>query len=69
MGSVRVRPESGQLFLDFRYQGQRCREQTLLEDNPANRRRLEKALRAIEEQIAAGTFDYEARFPGSKRSI
>ena len=69
MGSVRARQESGLLFLDFRYQGQRCREQTLLVDNLGNRKRLEKALRAIEEEIAAGTFDYEKRFPGSKRGI
>jgi integrase len=66
MGSVRARRENGLLFLDFRYQGQRCREQTMLADTPANRKRLEKALHAIEQEIAADTFDYEKRFPGSK---
>lgn len=69
MGSVRARRENGLLFLDFRYQGQRCREQTMLTDTPANRKRLEKALQAIEQEIVAGTFDYEQRFPGSKRVV
>ena len=69
MGSVRVLAGKGTLFLDFRYQGERCREYTALTDTAAHRKRLEKALRAIEEEIAAGTFDYEKRFPGSKRGI
>jgi integrase len=68
MGSVRARKENGLLFLDFRYQGQRCREQTMLTDTPANRKRLAKILQAIEQEIDAGTFDYEKRFPGSKRA-
>jgi integrase len=69
MGSVRARRENGLLFLDFRYQGQRCREQTMLANTPANRKRLEKALHAIEQEIADGIFDYEKRFPGSKRAV
>jgi integrase len=64
MGSVRVHAR-GTLFLDFRYQGRRCREYTALPDSAANRQRLEKALRKIEQQIASGTFDYAAAFPGS----
>lgn len=67
MGSVRVLAGKGTLFLDFRYQGERCREYTALTDTATHRKRLEKALRAIEEEIAAGTLDYEKRFPGSKR--
>jgi integrase len=66
MASIRVRKESGLLFFDFRFGGQRCREQTLLQDTPANRKRLEKALAKIESDIAAGTFDYAATFPGSR---
>ena len=69
MGSVRVLAGKGTLFLDFRYQGERCREYTALTDTATHRKRLEKALRAIEDEIAAGTFDYEKRFPGSKRGI
>ena len=64
MGSVRVHAR-GTLFLDFRFQGRRCREYTALPDSAANRQRLQKALLRIEQQIASGTFDYAAAFPGS----
>lgn len=66
MASIRVRKETGLLFFDFRFRGQRCREQTMLQDTPVNRKRLEKALPKIEADIAAGTFDYAATFPGSR---
>jgi integrase len=66
MASIRVRKETGLLFFDFRFRGQRCREQTMLQDTPTNRKRLEKALAKIEADIAAGTFDYSATFPGSR---
>ncbi len=71
MGSVRARGGKGgpgYLFLDFRYQGVRCREQTLLEDTPQNRKRLERLLRKIEREIAAGTFQYAKYFPNSPRA-
>jgi integrase len=67
MGSVRAQNGRGTLFMDFRYQGKRCREYTALPDTPANRKRLEKVVKTIDQEILAGTFDYEARFPGSKR--
>lgn len=67
MGSIRLLKSRGTLFLDFRYQGERCREYTALQDTSANRKRLEKALAKIEADIEAGTFDYEVAFPGSKR--
>lgn len=62
MGSVRVRPETGALFLDFKYQGRRLREQTALPDTPANRKRLQKVLERIETEIALGSFDYVKTF-------
>ena len=62
MGSVRRHEPKGTLFLDFRYQGKRCREYTTLEDTQANRRRLDRVLTQIEAHIAQGTFDYAARF-------
>ncbi|WP_343627008.1 Arm DNA-binding domain-containing protein [Roseateles puraquae] len=68
MGSIRARSETGQLFFDFRYRGQRCREQTSLADTPANRKRLEKALAKIEADMATGKFDYETTFPGSRNA-
>jgi integrase len=66
MGSIRARQDNGLLFFDFRFQGSRCREQTLLQDTPANRKRLEKALASIESEIKTGTFDYAKTFPGSR---
>jgi integrase len=67
MGSVRARQDNGLLFFDFRYEGERCREQTLLPDTPPNRKKMERALQSIEAEIKAGTFDYAASFPNSKR--
>jgi integrase len=69
VGSVRARKDNGQLFFDFRFRGQRCREQTLLDDTPANRKRLGKALAAIESEIKAGSFDYSKAFPGSRAHL
>jgi len=66
MGSIRQRKESGCLFIDFRFQNNRCRELTALEDAPTNRKRLEKLLEKIESAIEAGTFKYADFFPNSK---
>ena len=69
MGSIRSRGESGNLFFDFRYEGKRCREQTLLTDTATNRKKLERVLKQIEREIAAGIFDYLSYFPNSKTYI
>ena len=69
MGSIRTLSGRGTLFMDFRYGGKRCREYTALEDTPANRKRLEKALAKIEGDIEAGTFDYAATFPTSRSPL
>lgn len=63
MGSVRER--NGLLFFDFRYQGTRCREQTVMDDTPVNRKRLESFMAQIDREIKAGTFDYTKYFPDS----
>lgn len=68
MGSIRHRSDTGCLFIDFRFQGIRCREQTALPDTSANRKRLGKVLSKIEESIANGTFDYRQFFPSSKNA-
>lgn len=68
MASIRARKDNGMLFLDFRYQDVRCREQTALTDTAANRKRLQRVLDRIEADIAAGTFDYRRFFPGSKNA-
>lgn len=65
MGKIRVRKETGKLQFDFFYRGLRCREQTLLEDTPANRKRLEAFMAQIDAEIKQGTFAYERYFPNS----
>jgi len=66
MPSIRNRADNDLLFFEFRFKGMRCREQTLLPDTPANRKKLEKVLDKIESEIAAGTFVYVNYFPNSK---
>jgi integrase len=66
MPNVRVHKPNGMLFFDFRFQGQRCREYTLLPDTDANRKKMEKVLKRIEQSIADGSFRYEEFFPTSK---
>ncbi|MBU0620614.1 MAG: site-specific integrase [Gammaproteobacteria bacterium] len=68
MGSIRKRDDTGLLFIDFRYRGLRCREQTALPDTAANRKKVQKVLDRIDSEIAAGTFDYRQFFPGSKNA-
>ena len=65
MASINSR--NGRLFFDFRYRGKRCREQTKLQDTPANQKRLRKILDRIDAEITLGTFDYQAYFPNSKK--
>ena len=69
MASVRVRPDNGLFFFDFRFQGVRCREHTTLKSTKSNRTRMEKVLAKIELAIAEGKFDYEQFFPGSAKAI
>lgn len=65
MGNVNVRKETGKLYFDFRYQGRRCREQTLLENTPENVRKMQAMLKRIEAEITLGTFEYARYFPTS----
>lgn len=65
MASIRARKESGKLFFDFRAASQRFREQTELDDTPANRKRMSAVLSRIEYDLQAGTFDYARYFPNS----
>ena len=68
MASIRVREQTGKLFFDFRYRNKRCREQTALDDTPANRRKLEGILKKIEAEITLGSFEYARYFPGSSNA-
>lgn len=65
MSKVRVRKETGKLYLDFMYAGHRCREQTALHDTPANRKKAEALLQRVQARILLDELDYAAFFPGS----
>lgn len=65
---MRVRPETGKLYLDFSYRAVRCREQTALDDTPENRKRLHALAERVGKAIGRGTFEYGAHFPGSPRA-
>ncbi len=69
MASIRKHTQTGALFFDFRYRGVRCREYTTLSDTVGNRRKMDKVLQKIEEQIALGAFSYRDFFPGSKNAL
>lgn len=66
MASVNAR--NGQLFFDFRYLGQRCREYTKLADTPQHRKTMQSVLDKIVAEIMLGTFNYGKYFPGSKNA-
>ena len=66
MGKIRVRKETGKLQFDFFCHGVRCREQSLLDDTPANRQRLESFMTQIDREIKQGSFQYQKYFPNSK---
>ena len=67
MSNIRVRKETGRLFLDFRVFGIRCREQTELVDSKANRKLLAKLDENIKVAVANGSYRHEHFFPMSKR--
>jgi len=64
MGSVNHRGKT--LYLDFRYLGIRCREQTKLKNDAAGKKRASMILERIEAEIVLGVFDYRKYFPNSK---
>ena len=67
MSNIRVRKETGRLFLDFRVFGIRCREQTELVDSKANRKLLAKLDESINAAITNGSYRHADFFPMSKR--
>jgi len=64
-----VRLHKGKFFIDFRYQGVRCREYSSFPDTPQNTERFRRLERRILEEIQTGTFDYSHHFPYSKRAL
>jgi integrase len=67
MTSIRVRPETGRLYLDFYFRGLRCREQTSYIDMPADRRRAEALLRNLQVAMKEDSFRYGDFFPDSPK--
>lgn len=65
MASIVTR--NNKLLIDFRFKGQRCREQTKFIDNPANRKTLQRIVDRMEAEIMLGTFVYRDYFPKSKK--
>jgi len=68
MASIRARADTKKLFFDFHYLGKRCREQTMLDGTPANRKKMKQVLDRIEAEITLGQFDYASYFPSSPRA-
>ena len=64
MGSINNRGRL--LYLDFRFLGVRCREQTKLKNDAAGRKRASLILDRIEAEILLGSFEYADYFPNSK---
>ncbi len=67
MASIRNR--NGKLFFDFYYEGERCREQTELNDTPLNRRKVERLLQNIVQDINLEIFVYQDYFPASAKAL
>ena len=68
MAKIRTRKETNKLFIDFRINGKRFREQTLLEDSPRNRKKLEVYVQKMEAKILLGEFNYYEFFPNSSNT-
>ena len=66
MATVGVKSE--RLFLDFRFEGKRCKEYTGLYDTPANRRKAEHLAKRIDAAILLQQFSYREFFPNSSRA-
>jgi integrase len=69
MSKIRARTDNGKLFFDFFFRGQRCREQTTLDDTPANRKNMEQVLARIEAEKVLGVFQYSKYFPNSANAL
>lgn len=63
--SILVR--GNRLYLDFYFQGVRCREGLKLDNTKANTKYAIREEASILQEIAKGTFDYAKRFPSSKK--
>lgn len=65
MAKVRVRPETGRLYLDFMFMQKRFREYTAMPATAANTKKLEAIAKRIQAEIDCDAFSYEKYFPKS----
>ncbi len=63
---ARLESDHGRLLVAFQFRGVRCREYLGLKDIRENRRAGLRIVHELELEIAAGKFDYAARFPESR---
>lgn len=63
MASLRQRPETGELFFDFRWDGKRNRAPTGLDDTPTNRAALDAKLKRLNAALKNQSFRMETFFP------
>jgi integrase len=63
-----VRNVGGYVYVDFRYLGERVRENSGLSWSEENKRQVRKMLDRIEMHIGAGTFKFAEAFPKSKKA-
>src|SRR5690554_2972960 len=65
MANIRLRKDTGKLYIDFHIKGVRFREYTSLTDSVPNRKKLERLAQKIEASLVLGDFRYEEYFPSS----
>jgi integrase len=63
----RVYSRGGNLWVDFRYLGERVRESSGQKDTVANRGAVRKQLDLIVAEIKNGIFEFGKRFPRSRK--
>jgi integrase len=56
------------LYVDFRVDGMRYREQTGILDTAENRRKAQQLVKRLDAEITLGTFDYLSYFPNGKQA-
>jgi hypothetical protein len=62
MTIVNIRKVAENLYLDFPFCNQRCREQTELRDTPAKPKKLKLIIRPIKDDILLEQVDYAATY-------
>lgn len=67
MASLRTRPDTGELFVDFTVDGVRHRERLGLVDTPGNRVTAQRRLACLEQDLADGCFVWARHFPHRRR--